>query len=143
MHIIRKISSTVLLIATLLLLMNSILPHHHHEEEVCFTASHCVNDDMHQHESDAHHEGVNHNDHSHAADFCQIIDFYLTVDGKISSGKIKPKSVNKNFSLSAFMSSKEEAVIYSYCTNDNLHNGRQDGLDIKCLTRALRAPPYS
>lgn len=126
-----------------MLLMNSILPHHHHEEEVCFTASHCDTDDTHHHKTEAHLEGVNHNHHSHTADFCQIIDFYLTVDGKISVGKIKPKSVNKDISFGAFISSKEEAVIHNSYKTDNIHFARQDGLDIKCLTRALRAPPYA
>lgn len=141
MVIIRKISITVLLLATLSLLINSILPHHHHSEEVCFESSHCENDHADHQEGEFEPEGVDHNNHSHEADFCQIIDFYLTSDGKNLNGKIKLKSVKKNFSINAFLYSKEVDLVCNNYSQENIYVGDRVGINSKSLTRALRAPP--
>lgn len=141
MVIIRKISSTILLIATLLLLMNSILPHHHHSEEVCFAASHCENEHTDHQDEKAEHEGVNHNSHSHEADFCQIIGFYITSDGKNLTGKTKLKNTNKDLSINAFLISKEDALVFNNNTSYSIYFGDLVGINSKCLTRAMRAPP--
>jgi len=143
MIICRKISSTVLLLATLLLLMNSILPHHHHSEEVCFTSAHCENDHSDQTDGKVKHEGVNHNNHSHEADFCQLIDFYLTSDGKNLAGKIKLKSFKKDLSINAFLFSNEVALVFDGYFQENIYDSNRVGINSKCLTRALRAPPCS
>jgi len=143
MVIIRKIARTVLLLATLLLLINSILPHHHHQEDVCFTTSHCANEHSDHHDADFEKNGISHNNHSHEVDYCQIIDFYLTSDGKNLNGKIKLKSVKKIFSIDAFLFSKEVALVCINYSQENIYVGDRVGINSKSLTRALRAPPYA
>lgn len=143
MLIIQKISRTILLLATLLLLMNSILPHHHHQEEVCFVTTHCSHNENHEHQSDAAHNDVNHDHHNKEADFCQIIDFFLTPDGKKLNAKIKLKNVNKDLYEYAIPSAEKVDLELNSLALQNNFIGNLYGLDAKCLNRALRAPPYA
>lgn len=142
MAIIRKISRTVLLLATLLLLMNSVLPHHHHEQEVCFVKTHCSDEEIDHHTDKSEHKGVGHDHHSSETDFCQIINYYLTPGGKNLNSKSNLKSINKNLLVNTSSYTYKIALVFQDCNPENIFTRDQIGINTKCLTRALRAPPY-
>ena len=128
--------------ATMLLLMNSVLPHHHHHEEVCFTSSHCSEEDSDHHGNDLGHSGVNHNHHSQEADYCEIINYYLTPNGKNLTAKTKFKSLDRNVYFNANANSVTIALVFYDHSPENIFIRNKVGLNAKCLTRSLRAPPY-
>lgn len=142
MIFIRKISRTILLLATLLLLLNSVLPHHHHEQEVCFVKTHCSDELDDHHEGKSEHKDVGHDHHNNETDFCQIINFYLTPDGKNFTSKSKIKNFNNDLNVNTNSNTKKITLVFSDYTPENIFTSDEVILNAKCLTRALRAPPY-
>jgi len=141
MVIIRKISRTILLLTTLLLIMNSVLPHHHHEREVCFVKTHCSDEKNDHHTDKSDHKGVGHDHHNNETDYCQINNFYLTPVGKNFSAKPQIKSFNNDLCVNTHSTNKIAVVFSDYIPEEILRSD-QLGLNAKCLTRALRAPPH-
>lgn len=142
MVIFRKISNIVLLLATFLLLVNSVLPHHHHHEEVCFEATHCESESADHHDAESGHNDINHDHHNDQTDVCQIVNFYLTPLSKNLIEKAKSKSFNKDQYLNSLLFSNEIVQVYLSYSSENILISDIIDLNTKCLTRALRAPPY-
>lgn len=124
-----KISYHLLLLASLLLVLNMAIPHHHHQYEVC-----CA--DVHHAGSDAECED-NHSDD----DLCRQHGFFLIPGNKDSFGKSK-QIVDQNVaSFYTHTINSKTHLLISPSIAEHLFRPDQTVLDVKSLSRALRAPP--
>jgi len=118
-----------------------MLPHHHHEQEVCFVKIHCSDELDDYHAGKSEHKGVGHDHHNSKTDYCQINNYYLAPDGKSFSTKFKIKSFNNNLFVNTHFENKITSLFSDFIP-ENILKRDQPGLNSKCLTRALRAPPF-
>ncbi len=136
-----KISYHLLLLASLLLVLNMAIPHHHHQYEVCCADVHHAGSDAgHGHSPDDHKDTEcedNHSDNEH----CQQNGYFLIPGNKDSFGKSK-QIVDQNVaSFYTHTINSKTHLLISPSIAEHLFRPDQTVLDVKSLSRALRAPP--
>lgn len=79
----KTLAISFLLLANLVFLAHAVIPHHHHGSVTCFAASHCDEDEAHNHDGEEHHH-----DHSESS-ICQLLQDAVPSEANSQKFKIE------------------------------------------------------
>ena len=141
MSLLKNIKVAILLSAALMMLIYSGRPHHHHHNQVCFSTTNCEDEGACETGDGAQRHGWDHL-HGHPVnELCKLNGYYIIPNTKSAGGKAISRSVEKPFTLHGIILVVQQSI--EECTGTSIASliPEGNGLSVKTLIRAMRAPP--